>query len=211
MMWFRNTDAQWSHGSQQVVLVGVSLSLAYLIALLTSMNRWVNFWLRGSYYLSYQAIFLTLLMILFLVRLSRHHNGQLHGISMIIFGGDRRICRRIDRVSLASDFPAERPPSCIGNTQISSARSSHCFLLVSCETPELALRRHHRRANGGHQSAVRHVLAWAALTAGVRGTVSGKITMMPLRSFMTGFSIPLDPGRGHHYSLGCSSVQPVLA
>ena len=69
------------------MLVGVSLSLAYLIALLTSMNRWVNFWLRGSYYLSYQAIFLTLLMILFLVRLSRHHNGQLPGISMIIFGG----------------------------------------------------------------------------------------------------------------------------
>jgi hypothetical protein len=87
MMWFRNTDAQWSHGSQQVVLVGGSLSLAYLIALLTSMNRWVNFWLRGSYYLSYQAIFLTLLLILFLVRLSRHHNGQLPGISMIIFGG----------------------------------------------------------------------------------------------------------------------------
>jgi hypothetical protein len=69
------------------MLVGGSLSLAYLIALLTSMNRWVNFWLRGSYYLSYQAIFLTLLLILFLVRLSRHHNGQLPGISMIIFGG----------------------------------------------------------------------------------------------------------------------------
>jgi hypothetical protein len=38
-------------------------------------------------YLSYQAIFLTLLLILFLVRLSRHHNGQVPGISMIIFGG----------------------------------------------------------------------------------------------------------------------------
>jgi hypothetical protein len=46
-----------------------------------------NFWLRGSYYLSYQAIFLTLLLILFLVRLSRHHTGHLPGLSMIIFGG----------------------------------------------------------------------------------------------------------------------------
>jgi hypothetical protein len=69
------------------MLVGVSLSLAYLIALLTFMNRWINFWLRGSYYLSYQAIFLTVLLILFLVRLSRSHNGQPPGISIIIFGG----------------------------------------------------------------------------------------------------------------------------
>ena len=69
------------------MLVGGSLSLAYLIAFLTLMNRWINFWLRGSYYLSYQAIFLTLLLILFLVRLSRHHTGYLPGISMIIFGG----------------------------------------------------------------------------------------------------------------------------
>lgn len=66
----------------------MSLFLSYLIALLTFMNRWINFWLRGSYYLSYQAIFLTLLLVLFLVRLTRHHTGQqLPGISMIIFGG----------------------------------------------------------------------------------------------------------------------------
>jgi hypothetical protein len=52
------------------------------------MNQWINFWLRGSYYLSYQAIFLTLLLVLFLVRLSRHRTGQqLPGISLIMFGG----------------------------------------------------------------------------------------------------------------------------
>jgi predicted neutral ceramidase superfamily lipid hydrolase len=87
-MWFRRFDAQVSHGWQHVILVGVSLSFAYLIAFLTFMNQWINFWLRGSYYLSYQAIFLTLLLVLFLVRLSRHHTGQqLHGISLIMFGG----------------------------------------------------------------------------------------------------------------------------
>jgi hypothetical protein len=69
------------------MLVGVSLSLAYLIAFLTFMNQWINFWLRGSYYLSYQAIFLTLLLILFLVRMRRHHTEQIPGISMIVFGG----------------------------------------------------------------------------------------------------------------------------
>src|SRR5215510_3662832 len=70
-----------------IMLVGVSLSLAYLLAFLTFMNRWINFWLRGSYYLSYQAIFLTLLLILFLVRLNRHQTGTLPTISTIMFGG----------------------------------------------------------------------------------------------------------------------------
>ena len=39
-----------------IMLVGVSLSLAYLLAFLTFMNRWINFWIRGPYYISYQAI-----------------------------------------------------------------------------------------------------------------------------------------------------------
>jgi hypothetical protein len=86
-MWFRRSDARLNQGGQHVILVGVSLSLAYLLAFLTFMNQWVNFWLRGSYYLSYQAIFLTVLLILFLIRLSRLHTGPLPIISMIIFGG----------------------------------------------------------------------------------------------------------------------------
>ena len=86
-MWFRSSDPQVSHGWQHVILVGVSLSLAYLIAFLTLMNRWINFWLRGSYYLSYQAIFLIVLLIFFLVRLRGRHTGQPPGISMIMFGG----------------------------------------------------------------------------------------------------------------------------
>lgn len=86
-MLFRRSDARLSQGWQHVVLVGVSLSLAYLIALLTFMNTWIKFWLRGSYYLAYQAIFLIVLLIFFLVRLRRRHTGQLPGISMIMFGG----------------------------------------------------------------------------------------------------------------------------
>ncbi len=86
-MLFRRSDVRLSQGWQHVILVGVSLSLAYLIALLTLMNRWISFWLRGPYYLSYQAIFLTVLLIFFLVRLRHHHPEQLPGISMIVFGG----------------------------------------------------------------------------------------------------------------------------
>jgi hypothetical protein len=86
-MGFRSSDARLCQAWQHVILVGVSLSLAYLIALLTFMNQWINFWLRGSYYLSYQAIFLTVLLIFFLMRLRRLHSEQLPGISMIMFGG----------------------------------------------------------------------------------------------------------------------------
>jgi hypothetical protein len=61
-MFFRRSDARLNQGWQHLILVGVSLSLAYLIAFLTLMDRWISFWLRGPYYLSYQTIFLTLLL-----------------------------------------------------------------------------------------------------------------------------------------------------
>ena len=84
-MWFRRSVSRESHGWQQIMLVVVSLSFAYLIALLTLMDRWLNFWLRGSYYFSYQVIFLTLLSIFFLIRLRRLPLGQRPGISIILF------------------------------------------------------------------------------------------------------------------------------
>ena len=83
----QRSDARSSRVRQHVILAGVSLSLAYLIAFLTLMNRWINFWIRGSYYFSYQAIFLTLLLIFFLVWLRRLHNGNPPGISIVLFGG----------------------------------------------------------------------------------------------------------------------------
>lgn len=158
-MLFRRSDARLSQGWQHVTLVGVSLSLAYLIAFMTLINRWINFWLRGWYYLSYQAIFLTVLVILFLVRLRRQHAGKSPWHLNDHFWGSGGVCCRLDRVSPASDFPGERPPSNIDNPPIPSTRSGDCVLLVSRENPELALRRHHGNGDGAHQSAVRHTLA----------------------------------------------------
>ena len=149
------SDARLSQGGQHVMLVSVSLSLAYLIAFLTFMNQWINFWLRGSYYFSYQGMFLTLLLILFLVRLRRHCVEQRR---------NSWICRRLNRVSPASDFPGERSSASIDNAPIPGTRSGDCVLVVSRETPELALRRHHRTGDGRHQSAVRHTLAWALVS-----------------------------------------------
>lgn len=85
-MWFQTSEGRENNGWSHIVLVGVSLSLAYLIAFLTLINRWINFWLRGSYLLSYQVIFLSLLSIFFLLWLRRHHCGEPPGISIIIFG-----------------------------------------------------------------------------------------------------------------------------
>ena len=158
-MRFRSSDARLSQGWQHVILVGVSLSLAYLIALLTFMNRWINFWLRGSYYLSYQAIFLTLLLVLFLVRLTPSPYWTVAPWYLNDhFWRSGWICRGLDRVSLASDFPGERHPSSTDNAPIPGTRSGDGVLVVSCETPELALRRRRRNLDSCHQSAVREVL-----------------------------------------------------
>jgi len=85
-MFFRRSDGRLNQAWQHLILVGVSLSLTYLIAFLTLMDRWISFWLRGSHYLSYQTIFLTLLLCFFLVW-SRRQPAGLPGVSMIAFGG----------------------------------------------------------------------------------------------------------------------------
>lgn len=70
---------------KRVLLVGTSLVLAYVIAFLTLMIRWLNFWIRDSYSVAYQLIFLTMLMILLLFWLRRYHNGQPPVLSTFMF------------------------------------------------------------------------------------------------------------------------------
>lgn len=70
---------------KRVLLVGASLLLTYLIAFVTLMIRWMNFWIRGSYFVSYQTIFLIMLMILLLWWLRRHHTGPLPVSSTILY------------------------------------------------------------------------------------------------------------------------------
>src|SRR5262245_6149419 len=70
---------------KRILLVASSLFLAYLIAFVTLIIRRMNFWMRGSYAISYQAIFLFLLFILLLWWVCRHHNGRLPILSTIAF------------------------------------------------------------------------------------------------------------------------------
>lgn len=74
-----------SHLVRHVLLVGASLLLTYVLAFITLMIRWMNFWIRGSYFVSYQAIFLITLTIFLLGWLRRHHTGPLPVSSTILY------------------------------------------------------------------------------------------------------------------------------
>jgi len=65
--------------------MGTSLVLAYVIAYFTFMIRWLNFWIRDSYSVAFQSIFLTTLMILLLFWLCRYHKGPLPVLSTVMF------------------------------------------------------------------------------------------------------------------------------
>ncbi|MGE3979548.1 MAG: hypothetical protein AB7F94_18485 [Nitrospira sp.] len=69
----------------RVLLILVSLALTYLIASVTLMIRWMNFWIRGSYFVSYQVIYLITLTIFLLWWLHRHHTGPLPVSSTILY------------------------------------------------------------------------------------------------------------------------------
>ncbi|MDF0677193.1 MAG: hypothetical protein P0120_23070 [Nitrospira sp.] len=74
-----------SHLVKHVLLVVTSLLLTYVLAFITLMIRWMNFWIRGSYFVSYQAIFLITLTIFLLWWLRRHHTGPLPLSSTILY------------------------------------------------------------------------------------------------------------------------------
>ncbi|HEY6085827.1 MAG TPA: hypothetical protein VIU63_10555 [Nitrospira sp.] len=70
---------------RQLTIVAGSLALTYCIAFLTLMIRWMNFWIRGSYFISYQVIFLVILAALIVLWLTRYHNGPPPLLSTVIF------------------------------------------------------------------------------------------------------------------------------
>ncbi len=71
--------------AKHVLLVVASLLLTYVFAFATLMIHWMNFWIRGSYFVSYQTIFLVTLTIFLLWWLRRHHTGPLPVSSTILY------------------------------------------------------------------------------------------------------------------------------
>jgi len=70
---------------KRLLLVAASLLLAYGIALVTFMVRWMHFWLRGPYFVSYLGVFLTALALLLFWWTSRHHTGPLPLLSTMAY------------------------------------------------------------------------------------------------------------------------------
>jgi hypothetical protein len=68
---------------KRLLLVAASLALAYGIALATFMIRWMHFWIRGPYFISYLMVFLAALALSLLWWTSRHHNRPLPFLSTI--------------------------------------------------------------------------------------------------------------------------------
>lgn len=69
--------------AKRVLVVGASLALAYGVALVTFMIRWMHFWIRGPYFVPYLTVFLAALALLLLWWTRRHHNRPLPILSTV--------------------------------------------------------------------------------------------------------------------------------
>ena len=70
---------------KRLLLVAASLFLAYGIALVTFMVRWIRFWMRGEHFLSYLFVLVTTLALLLFWWTSRRHHGPLPILSTIMY------------------------------------------------------------------------------------------------------------------------------
>jgi hypothetical protein len=68
-----------------LLLVASSLLLAYGIALVTFMVRWIRFWMRGEYLVPYLFVFVTTLTLLLFWWARRRHHGPLPILSTIMY------------------------------------------------------------------------------------------------------------------------------
>jgi hypothetical protein len=70
---------------KRTLLVGASLALTYVVALVTFMIRWMHFWMRGPYFVSYLAVFFCALALLLFWWTTRHHDGPLPFFSTVAY------------------------------------------------------------------------------------------------------------------------------
>ena len=70
---------------KRVLLVVTSLALAYGIALVSFMVRWIHFWMRGPYFQPFLVSFLLTLAVLLFWWVSRPQHGPLPLLSTLIY------------------------------------------------------------------------------------------------------------------------------
>ena len=71
---------------QAWVASGFSLTISYAVASVTPMNDWIGFWLRGSFYTAYQAMFIGALLPCGALLAVRYHKRSLSHLAMILWG-----------------------------------------------------------------------------------------------------------------------------
>jgi hypothetical protein len=64
----------------------LSLAVSYAIASLTPMNQWIGFWLRGSFYTAYQALFVGALLPCGALLAVRYHKRSRSLLAMVLWG-----------------------------------------------------------------------------------------------------------------------------
>lgn len=70
---------------KRLLLVSASVALAYGIALVTFIIRWIHFWMRGPYFEPYVSVFLMALALLLFCWTSRHQAGPLPLLTTLIY------------------------------------------------------------------------------------------------------------------------------
>ena len=78
----RNVPIDWG---RRFLLVVASLALAYILAALVFLIRWMHFWIRGAHFLPYLGILLTIQALLLLWWMNRHDQERLPFLSTTIY------------------------------------------------------------------------------------------------------------------------------
>lgn len=74
-----------NHWARCVVLVTASIALAYLIAAVTFIVRWMHFWVRGPHFQPYLSILVTMQAVFLLWWACRHQAGPLRLRSTVAY------------------------------------------------------------------------------------------------------------------------------
>ncbi len=85
-----NTVIKWASqkvkflAKNKTALCGAALAFTYVIFWALRLNAWIYIWLKGSYYLTYQILFMIIIFLLFLFYMRRHENVILY--KTVIYG-----------------------------------------------------------------------------------------------------------------------------
>lgn len=70
--------------NNRMILCGLALAFTYVVFSALRLNSWIHIWLKGSYYLPYQILFMIIIFSLFLFYVRRY--GNIISYKTVIYG-----------------------------------------------------------------------------------------------------------------------------